>query len=87
MPCSVVKVGDSYAIVTHARQPRRRCRFCAHGLVERLCDFPLGPGKTCDEGMCSQCATRMGADLDYCPRHKHSKPAAQQRSLWEGISR
>lgn len=64
-----------------------KCKFCnrnyreAHG---KLCDFPVGNGKTCDAAMCPDCATTLGAQKtdigggfkrlndtrDVCPIHK-----------------
>lgn len=35
----------------------------------KLCDWSMGNGKTCDRKMCDAHATRVGDDVDYCPRH------------------
>jgi hypothetical protein len=56
----------------------QRCKFCGIGVVAKLCDFPVGPKKTCDAGMCAKCATSVGADLDYCPKHKNEERPGQQ---------
>lgn len=62
------------------------CSFCHKRPTSKLCDYPVGDGKTCDAGMCDQCATRQGYQdtpvgtsglkrmndtVDLCPDHKH----------------
>jgi hypothetical protein len=65
------------------RKPRQRCHFC-NRWSEKLCDFPTGKnGKTCDARMCSRCASSVGPDLDYCPRHRGMKPAQGTLALTE----
>ena len=64
-----------------ARPKRRRCTLC-DGLTPasrlRECDFKMPDGKTCDRLMCSDCAHRVGPDLDWCPAH-----AAQVDDLFD----
>jgi hypothetical protein len=67
--------GGGRAIVKLA--PAAKCEFCRMRPHTKLCDFPAGPGKTCDAKMCDRCATHVGRDLDNCPRHAHFKPPAQ----------
>lgn len=69
MPCE----RNSFGVICYGRQRRRRCRLCGEGWVALECDFVVGEGKTCDEKMCTRCATRIrgkGVSLDYCPKHK-----------------
>lgn len=87
MPCEWLKGPDGSVI--HINRGRGRgkaktCPFCKRGRVEKLCDFPIGNGKTCDAEMCSQCATQRGHQdidlghgfkrlndtIDVCPLHK-----------------
>lgn len=63
----------------------RWCTFCRNQSVAKLCDFPTGKNKTCDAGMCAKCATSVGRDLDYSPRHKKETPPPQQH-LFAGDS-
>jgi hypothetical protein len=64
-----------------SRVSTRRCQFCNTGYAEKLCDFPMNAkGKTCSAGMCNKCATAVGPELDYCPRHKAM--TAPQASLF-----
>jgi hypothetical protein len=63
---------------------RKRCHFC-NRFADKLCDFPVRPGKTCDADICSRCATSVGEDLDYCPRHKVQQPAQASLKL-EGVA-
>ena len=45
-------------------------RQCSHV----LCDWPIAKGKTCDRGICEECAPPVAPDLHYCKAH---------RALWE----
>lgn len=38
-------------------------------LTKVLCDFVVGPGKTCDVGVCLNHAEQQGPNRDYCYRH------------------
>ena len=63
---------------------RRACRFCYTQTSTKLCDFVTGPkGKTCDAPICDKCATSIGPDLDYCPKHKHEAKPPQQNLFEE----
>jgi hypothetical protein len=66
--------GGGHAHICIRPNRSRRCAFCATGYVVKLCDFDIGKGKTCDLGMCARCATIIGPELDYCPRHKGQQP-------------
>lgn len=55
------------------------CVFCLkldrlRQLAGKLCDFPLGHGKTCSAPICDKHATKGGKDIDYCPDHKSAAP-------------
>lgn len=62
----------------HLNLGRRRadiCVFCfkldrLRLLAGKLCDFPLGNGKTCDAAVCDKHATSGGKNIDYCPDHQ-----------------
>jgi hypothetical protein len=75
------KHGPFTAFICGGPKPKL-CPFCHGAYVARLCDFKKADGKTCDVRMCEGCATNVGAGMDYCPTHKHSKP--QQGSLFGG---
>lgn len=77
----VVDLGNgAFAIVCGSRR-RRSCSWCGRGSVTKLCDFPVARGRTCDAGMCDACATNIAHEVDYCPKHKHERPAALQAEL------
>jgi hypothetical protein len=83
MACEMIPGTDGHStIICCSRSRRQTCKFCHKGYVTKLCDFPVSKGKTCDAGMCSACATRVGPDMDYCPTHKHEAPP--QRNLFGG---
>lgn len=44
------------------------CRVCGH-IADKLCDYPVGKGKTCDSKLCIEHAVNIKGDLDYCPEH------------------
>lgn len=74
--CETVKIGDTMAIVCggHARSRRSArpgCKYCPREST-KLCDAPEtrnGKRVTCDEPICDDHATSVGADSDLCPFH------------------
>jgi hypothetical protein len=71
-------------VCTRGRARTKPCAYCGNPGTQ-LCDFPLkGPkeGKTCDEPMCTRCATRPDAtkDLDYCRAHARAIAAEAKES-------
>jgi len=46
----------------------RKCQFC-RARSTKQCDFAVNGG-TCDVFMCDSCATNVGPNVDYCPKHK-----------------
>jgi hypothetical protein len=81
MPCEPIRLdgpGGPCVAIFCFRGRRQTCKFCHSRAVSKLCDFTLRKGgKTCDAGMCSACATKVGPDQDYCPTHKHQAPPPQ----------
>jgi len=71
MPCRNVDHGDGrHAIVCGPPARARKCIVCGVSTKEpKLCDFPVGKGKTCDAPMCRACARHTDPDTDFCPRH------------------
>jgi hypothetical protein len=46
------------------RGPKRHCKFCGEGYYGgKLCDYPVGNGRTCDAQMCDECARTLGLIL------------------------
>ena len=91
MPCEWYKAADGTVMhINRGRQPGKKmvCKFChkpyREGTNGKLCDFPVGNGKTCDAAMCGDCATtvglqdtdigagmkKLGDTVDLCPIHK-----------------
>ena len=90
MPCSWYKTADGTVIhVNHGRGGgrKKKCPFCKREDVEKLCDFPVGNGKTCDAEICRRCSTtigtqnleiaagftKMGETVDVCPIHRNQQ--------------
>jgi hypothetical protein len=84
MPCRVRRIPVTtdtnmvyaHAIICSARPRRRaplRCSCCGQWETTasmRLCDAPEGRG-TCAEPVCTDCATHVEPDTDYCQTHRH----------------
>jgi hypothetical protein len=90
MPCEWLKGPDGAIIhINRGRQRDRvvHCTFCNRDYKQsrgKLCDFPIGDGKTCDAQMCSECSRTIGRGdvpighglsrpnetFDLCPIHR-----------------
>lgn len=44
------------------------CWECGH-IAERLCDFLVEGGKTCDRALCREHGSHEGTNLDFCSTH------------------
>jgi hypothetical protein len=85
MPCETITDNQGHVtMILCGRRRRQPCKFCHERPVEKLCDFPVAKGKTCDAGMCAVCATSIAHEVDYCLTHKNQKPGPQQTSLFGG---
>jgi hypothetical protein len=79
MPCHHVDLGGgAHAIVRTAPARGRKCSVCGVTTKEpKLCDFPVGGGRTCSAVLCKACARPAPtgksevepAPEDYCPLH------------------
>lgn len=79
MACKWIKLADGTHVhinMGNSGKKRVQCRFCRRGWISKLCDFPVGHGKTCDAGFCDACAATVGPNVDYCPIHKGQTPEA-----------
>ena len=87
MPCEWYKMDDRTVVHVNCGRGGRKqeCKFCHEKYSEgKLCDFPVGNGKTCDAEMCSECARTLGRQatdighgmkklndtIDVCPIHR-----------------
>lgn len=88
-PCEWLKTADGVVIHVNrgrsTRGPKRHCKFCGKDYYGgKLCDFPVGNGRTCDAQMCDECARTLGRGeveighgikrlndtIDVCPIHR-----------------
>lgn len=93
MPCEWYEKDGVVIHINRGRDrgPRRTCKFCRQPYYGgKLCDFPVGNGRTCDAEMCDACARTLGAQasdagsglkrlndtIDVCPIHR-GKAVAQ----------
>lgn len=68
MTCRPINLGGGVTGIVCSRGKRPiLCKCGARG--NKLCDFPIGDGKTCDKGMCDRHAVPMGKNMDYCQIH------------------
>lgn len=67
MKCSRVDLAGIPAIVCG----RTRVPHCVTCRVpaERLCDWKVGNGRTCDKGICLEHTMSPAPDKDLCPTH------------------
>jgi hypothetical protein len=73
MVCSVVKLPNGAAMIVCGLRPRPKpCSHPGCGVrhASKLCDWPLGAGKTCDKPLCERHAVEVGPDRHYCPDHQ-----------------
>ena len=73
MPCYplIDKSGKAYGWMCGEKLEMETCPTCGVGLVEFLCDFPVGEKATCDRKLCLKCAynIKSDADIHLCPEH------------------
>ncbi len=67
MKCSTVKVGGTTAIVC-GRQRVYSCIECG-APAPHLCDWRLGPKRTCDRPLCDTHTVSPAQGKDLCPHH------------------
>jgi hypothetical protein len=53
-----------------ARARRKQCSTCG-APADKLCDYVIAEGKTCDAPICGKCALHREPDCDYCKEHKY----------------
>jgi len=46
----------------------KHCADC-RDVATKLCDYPVGDGKTCDRGTCENHSHNIAPDIDYCDSH------------------
>jgi hypothetical protein len=72
--------------ICHGSKHALYCQFCHTRPTAKLCDYEIPAldegkkGRTCDAAMCVECATSVGKNRDYCPKHK---VFARQGGLFE----
>lgn len=89
MPCEWYQMpGGGVVHIKRGRSgAKKHCKFCRASYKAddgKLCDFPVGNGKTCDAEMCGGCARTLGKQhtdaghgmkrlndtIDVCPIHR-----------------
>lgn len=79
MGCETVRApeGNIAILCLRGRARAPLCAVCRRRPAARLCDWPLGEGRTCDRPLCERCAVRpatvsslrLDDTVDYCPHH------------------
>ena len=85
-PCEWYEKDGAVIHVNRGRGGRKQeCKFCHEKYSEgKLCDFPVGNGRTCDAAMCDGCSRTIGRQhtdigagmkrlndtIDVCPIHR-----------------
>ena len=70
MGCAIEKFSDGSTIFWCGKgiEP---CSVCGD-VSTTLCDYPVGPRKTCDQPLCEKHTIKQGAewqDIHFCPTH------------------
>ncbi|MFW9872546.1 MAG: hypothetical protein ACFFG0_05535 [Candidatus Thorarchaeota archaeon] len=71
MPCIPLKSKDGFikGFMCFSKGTKVEvCKICGT-FADKLCDYPIGKGKTCDIALCKEHAKRIGINLDLCPVH------------------
>ncbi|HZU33151.1 MAG TPA: hypothetical protein VFB79_18695 [Candidatus Angelobacter sp.] len=69
MHCDQINLNGMAMIICRSGS-RPKCKFCRTRPATKLCDAPVGRGRTCDAQMCEQCALTLNGDKDLCPDHR-----------------
>lgn len=76
LPWIAPRAGSEYGLAIacgpRVRRPRRRCVVCnvPDTMASiRLCDAPIGKGKTCDSVVCVEHVVHIEPNTDFCPLH------------------
>lgn len=78
-PCYSGNDGDGTWFIHGKLGPH--CADCS-APGDKLCDYPVGNGKTCDRSMCDDHASKIGPNMDYCEAHWRMWEAeCQQRGV------
>lgn len=71
MACDRIKMADGSVLFICSRSKRRvMCGLCRKLEAEFLCDYKIGPKRTCDRPLCSKCAIEVGPNTHQCFVHK-----------------
>jgi len=69
MGCAVTR--DAKGITFTCGSGIAPCSVCGD-LATALCDYPVGPNKTCDVPLCEKHRIKQGVEwqeIDFCPTH------------------
>ncbi len=70
MPCEPFEINGVKGIV--CQRPRRQPKCRRPGCSSRsafLCDYPVGPDKTCDTPFCKHDGRQVGPNVHHCWQH------------------
>jgi hypothetical protein len=78
MACEYLKLDGGQTVIICGLR-RSKPKRCSHAGCEatgtKLCDWPIGGGRTCSKPLCDRHAVRAGRDVDHCLHHE---PKRQQ---------
>lgn len=91
MPCEWLKMADGTVVhINRGRSGGKKqiCKFCNKRPVTKECDYPVEHGKTCDAGMCDDCARTLGyQDIDIGHGIKRLNDTWDVCPIHRGLSR
>jgi hypothetical protein len=83
MPCKFTydENGKLISIACGPRVKPKVCHYCKRP-SDKLCDFKLNSGRTCDLPICANCSTHPEHDTDYCKAHTEIPVFNVERGRW-----
>lgn len=70
MPCTPFSYNGISGIVCTRGRRVKRCACGSEGTL--LCDWKMGPKKTCDKPICAAHGLKVAEDKHLCPAHQKS---------------
>ncbi len=75
MGCERIVLPDGTVMIVCSRRKYPPCSVCG-APSQYQCDYPTGPGETCDAYLCARHAWTRKRGVHYCPEHEAAYRAA-----------
>jgi len=83
MPCNFMYDGNGQlmGIACSGRAKPKKCHYCKRP-SDKLCDFKMTNGRTCDLQICERCSIHQEPDIDQCKVHSEIPAFNVERGRW-----